>query len=212
METLPYFFHPDLNIWHSVASLSDQYPNLTPDAYCANNPVRFIDPTGRFYEYLPKFPMTKAYIKRLWNGFKDGLDLIIHPKETVEAIENLISDSFEAIKSGNGEKITSITGNILGGFAFADGTAEVVSGISKATSATSTIGELSSTGIKVGAEVIQGVSPNVQKVLNTLDDIKVQGGTVKVNPLNPTQEINMTFQKGTQKLDFRIESHTIPKK
>ena len=49
--------------------------------------------------------MTKAYIKRLWNGFKDGLDLIIHPKETVEAIENLISDSFEAIKSGNGEKL-----------------------------------------------------------------------------------------------------------
>ncbi|HOS57653.1 MAG TPA: hypothetical protein PLB66_03365 [Bacteroidales bacterium] len=47
METLPYLYHPDLNIWHSVDSLSDQYPNLTPDAYCANNPVILVEPDGR---------------------------------------------------------------------------------------------------------------------------------------------------------------------
>ena len=56
------------------------------------------------------------------------------------------------------------------------------------------------------------VSPNVQNVLNTLDDFKAQGGTVKPNPLSPTQEINMTLQKGSQKLDFRIETHTVPVK
>jgi RHS repeat-associated protein len=206
--------------------LFEKYPSISPYAYCNNNPIRFIDPTGMFYEDPPKFPMTEAYIKGLWNGFKGGLDLIIHPKETfnnlkqavanpketLQAIGNSISDSYEAVRSGDGEKIASITGNILGGFVFAEGTAKVVSGISKATSATSAVGELSTTGIKVGSDVTQGVSPNVQKVLNTLDDIKVQGGTVKVNPLNPTQEINMTFQKGTQKLDLRIETHTIPKK
>lgn len=60
--------------------------------------------------------------------------------------------------------------------------------------------------------VTNEVSPNVQKVLNTIDAFKTEGGTVKINPLNPTQEINMTFQKGSKKLDFRVETHTLPKK
>jgi hypothetical protein len=47
METLCYFYHPDPSIWLSVDPLSDKYPNITPYAYCANNPVRFIDPDGR---------------------------------------------------------------------------------------------------------------------------------------------------------------------
>jgi hypothetical protein len=56
------------------------------------------------------------------------------------------------------------------------------------------------------------VSPNVQKILNSLDDIKTQGGAIKINPLKSNQEINMTIQKGVQKLDLRIETHPIPKK
>ena len=47
METWRYFYHPDLSIWFSVDPLSDKYPNLTPYAYCANNPVRFVDPDGK---------------------------------------------------------------------------------------------------------------------------------------------------------------------
>ncbi len=47
METLSYFSHPDLSIWLSVDPLSDKYPNLTPYAYCANNPVVLVDPDGR---------------------------------------------------------------------------------------------------------------------------------------------------------------------
>ena len=47
METPRYFYHPDLSIWLSVDPLSDKYPNLTPYAYCANNPVVLVDPNGR---------------------------------------------------------------------------------------------------------------------------------------------------------------------
>jgi RHS repeat-associated protein len=32
--------------WWGVDPLSDKYPSLTPYAYCANNPVRYVDPTG----------------------------------------------------------------------------------------------------------------------------------------------------------------------
>ena len=47
METPRYFYYPDLSIWLSIDPLSDKYPNLTPYAYCVNNPVNMIDPDGR---------------------------------------------------------------------------------------------------------------------------------------------------------------------
>ena len=59
METPRYFYHPDLSIWLSVDPLSDKYPNLTPYAYCANNPVNAIDPDGRDAIYIT-FPKYKA--------------------------------------------------------------------------------------------------------------------------------------------------------
>ena len=48
MKTLRYFYRLDPSIWLSVDPLSDKYPNLTPYAYCANNPVIFVDPDGRW--------------------------------------------------------------------------------------------------------------------------------------------------------------------
>jgi RHS repeat-associated protein len=60
--------------------------------------------------------------------------------------------------------------------------------------------------------VDDGVSKNVQDALNTLDEIKQAGGTVKINPMNPNQELNMTIKSGGQKLDLRIESHKLPVK
>ena len=47
IETLRYFYHPDLSIWLNVDTLSDKYPNLTPYAYYANNPVILGYPDGR---------------------------------------------------------------------------------------------------------------------------------------------------------------------
>jgi hypothetical protein len=61
-----------------------------------------------------------------------------------------------------------------------------------------------------GLELDGGVSKNVKEALNTLDEIKQAGGTVKINPMNPNQELNMTIQGGGQKLDFRIETHKLP--
>ncbi|HOS58337.1 MAG TPA: RHS repeat-associated core domain-containing protein [Bacteroidales bacterium] len=40
------YYHSDLSIWLSVDPMSDKYPNLTPYAYCANNPVILVDPDG----------------------------------------------------------------------------------------------------------------------------------------------------------------------
>ena len=35
-------------IWLSVDPLSNKYPHISPYAYCGNNPIKFVDPDGRF--------------------------------------------------------------------------------------------------------------------------------------------------------------------
>ena len=40
------YYSSDLSIWLSVDPMSDKYPSLSPYAYCADNPVRVVDPNG----------------------------------------------------------------------------------------------------------------------------------------------------------------------
>ena len=41
------YYNSDLSIWLSVDPMSDKYPSTSPYTYCANNPVRLVDPNGR---------------------------------------------------------------------------------------------------------------------------------------------------------------------
>ena len=40
------YYSSDLSIWLSVDPMSDKYPSLSPYVYCANNPIRLVDPNG----------------------------------------------------------------------------------------------------------------------------------------------------------------------
>ncbi|MBO4655992.1 MAG: RHS repeat-associated core domain-containing protein [Bacteroidales bacterium] len=40
------YYSSDLSIWLSVDPMSDKYPSLSPYTYCANNPVKLMDPNG----------------------------------------------------------------------------------------------------------------------------------------------------------------------
>ena len=40
------YYNSDLSIWLSVDPMSDKYPSLSPFVYCANNPVKVVDPNG----------------------------------------------------------------------------------------------------------------------------------------------------------------------
>jgi len=40
-------YHSTASVWLSVDPLSDKYPSVSPYTYCANNPVRLVDPDGR---------------------------------------------------------------------------------------------------------------------------------------------------------------------
>ena len=40
------YYSSDLSIWLSVDPMADKYPSLSPYTYCANNPVKLVDPNG----------------------------------------------------------------------------------------------------------------------------------------------------------------------
>ena len=40
------YYSSDLSIWLSVDPMSDKYPSLSPYTYCANNPIKLVDPDG----------------------------------------------------------------------------------------------------------------------------------------------------------------------
>ena len=40
------YYSSDLSVWLSVDPMSDKYPSLSPYTYCANNPVKLVDPNG----------------------------------------------------------------------------------------------------------------------------------------------------------------------
>ena len=40
------YYSSDLSVWLSVDPMSDKYPSLSPFVYCANNPVKLVDPNG----------------------------------------------------------------------------------------------------------------------------------------------------------------------
>ena len=43
------YYSSDLSIWLSVDPMSGKYPSLSPYAYCADNPVKLVDPNGETF-------------------------------------------------------------------------------------------------------------------------------------------------------------------
>ena len=40
------YYRSDLSIWLSVDPMSGKYPSLSPYVYCADNPIKLVDPNG----------------------------------------------------------------------------------------------------------------------------------------------------------------------
>ena len=40
------YYTSDLSVWLSVDPMSDKYPSLSPYVYCADNPIKLVDPNG----------------------------------------------------------------------------------------------------------------------------------------------------------------------
>ena len=93
---LPY--NSALSLWLSVDPLSDKYPGVSPYVYCANNPVRLVDPDGR--DIIDVDQKTgKTTITE-----QEGNDILRCGKKTVELSGNgVFRNAYEAgTKDGKG--------------------------------------------------------------------------------------------------------------
>ena len=60
------YYSSDLSIWLSVDPMAGKYPSLSPYVYCANNPVRVVDPDGEEV-WFPDDPPKKNVLTSVKN-------------------------------------------------------------------------------------------------------------------------------------------------
>lgn len=62
--------------WLSVDPLSDKYPSISPYAYCGWNPVKYVDPDGRYFneanEGTAQKIETELLTKKIYSALGDG--------------------------------------------------------------------------------------------------------------------------------------------
>ncbi len=87
-----YYWSELLTSWLSVDPMADKYPNISPYAYCAWNPVKLVDPDG---EEIDEYKLNTA------NG-----SLILTRKT---------SDNFDIISTDNGQNTLKVSKGILNG-------------------------------------------------------------------------------------------------
>ena len=67
------YYSSDLSVWLSVDPQSDKYPSLSPYTYCANNPVKLVDPNGEeIDDNLDKWKYNKTTRKLDWISNEGG--------------------------------------------------------------------------------------------------------------------------------------------
>ena len=72
------FYDQTISRWHSMDPLAEKYYSISPYVYCANNPVRYIDPDGRKVKFAPgtsddfkmQFGIAVKYLNETKNGGK----------------------------------------------------------------------------------------------------------------------------------------------
>ena len=114
------YYCSDLSIWLSVDPMASKYPSLSPYVYCANNPVKLVDPNGEeigdYYSYNGKWLGTdgvndnKAYVatgKNPNGTFKNAKELPIRNSELLDRATWVCGES-----GGSNEQITSRTHNV----------------------------------------------------------------------------------------------------
>ena len=129
------YYTSDLSIWLSVDPMSDKYPSLSPYVYCANNPVKLVDPNGEEwiidgYKYYPGQNCpddAQQSTKDKWNAMntiystKEGKDVIDYMNK--EGVWYCVSSESCSSEIAGGEYVSD--GDKTGGTIFLNGGADI---------------------------------------------------------------------------------------
>jgi len=78
------YYSSDLSVWLSVDPMASKYPSLSPYVYCANNPVRVVDPDGEDFDDPPTIKKVndnnKSHLSKTSYGETSG----IYPTKNVD--------------------------------------------------------------------------------------------------------------------------------
>lgn len=214
--------------------------NLNSYLYCYANPIVFYDPNGMQSKFGTRawgaLRMVGGAAEAVIGGVggvltaETGAGAVLGYAVMMHGIDNTITGAKQmwtgetqrsltqkgitagakmlGTNSSTAEQIGDYGDTAIGVFAGGTSSANTLNKVN----GTYRVGKTANSSSKSTNAANKNVSPNVQKVLDMIGEFKGQGGTVKSNPLSPTQEVNLTFQKGTQKLDLRIETHPVPQK
>lgn len=110
------YYSSDLSIWLSVDPMADKYPSLSPYTYCANNPVKLVDPNGETV-VIPN-EEDQTFINKLIDpqskDYSKEFDDIYKKLEKSNHTYNFISREWQAGEKEDGlfENIDENTSNI----------------------------------------------------------------------------------------------------
>ena len=107
------YYSSDLSIWLSVDPMSDKYPSLSPYVYCADNPVKLVDPNGEENLYafhhaqrhlLNKVGSVRDISTDSWYGYGPGQHRALTKQDpTNESCYGIVWHAY----MNSGDKITS---------------------------------------------------------------------------------------------------------
>ena len=104
------YYSSDLSIWLSVDPMSDKYASLSPYTYCADNPVRCVDPNGEDIEIVTetdangKLIITISFTAKIENKSSHA-----YSKEEMEQIRDDISAGIKRYYSRQYDNATVVT-------------------------------------------------------------------------------------------------------
>ena len=105
------YYSSDLSIWLSVDPMSDKYPSFSPYVYCANNPIKLVDPNGEeivITSTTDDNGNTSVHIK--FTGILVNKSSKNYTKEDLNKLKNTISNSIKEKYSGDfGDGVTVTT-------------------------------------------------------------------------------------------------------